>query len=193
MHDIKYNMMIAKYSAGYPLGEIEKDYIEVLNGAFDFWKDDPELSKRINMASIGILLEIKGEYFDLLIKFIDETGEKEYMFDYLFHFLKPEREVSDRVCFDKVFGWIKVVTKMSKSSAEDFLSKYLKSEWYASHGDFYRYNNHMKKVNVYFGYWCFEAGAIVKIMGLDDSSFKDNMYYPYDLVHCLNRRLAGIL
>jgi hypothetical protein len=29
-----------------------------------------------------------------------------------------------------------------------------------------------------FGYWSFETAAIVKIMGLDDSSFRGCKYYP---------------
>lgn len=183
MHDIKYNIMVAKYSAGYPLEEVKKDYIEVLNGMFEYWKDDPELSKRINMVSIGIMLEIEDEKFNMLAKFIEETGEREYMFDYLIHSRKPEWEILDKVHFDEVFGWIKEVTQMDKTDAETFMAKYLKSKWYSTHGDFYWYNNHKSKVNTYFGYWCFEAGAIVKIMELDDSDFKDNQYYPHDLVH----------
>lgn len=38
-------------------------------------------------------------------------------------------------------------------------------------------NNHFK------GYWAWEAALVVKFFGIDDSSFKDNEYYPYDLVH----------
>jgi hypothetical protein len=34
----------------------------------------------------------------------------------------------------------------------------------------------------YFGYWSFESAAIVAALGLDDSSFRDNEYYPKDLV-----------
>ena len=72
---------------------------------------------------------------------------------------------------------------MKKVDAEAFLAEYLKRKWYSSHSDYYWYNSHESKANTYFGYWCFEAGAIVKIMGLDDSALKDNQYYPYDLVH----------
>ena len=35
----------------------------------------------------------------------------------------------------------------------------------------------------YCGYWSFEAGAIVKLLGIDDTILKDMKYYPYDLVH----------
>jgi hypothetical protein len=183
MQDIRYHIMVAKYSAGYPLEDVKKDYIGVLHGMFPYWADDPELSERINMVAIGIMLEIEDEYFDVLAKFIDETGEKEYMFDYFIHSRRPGWEISDKVRFSGVFGWIKEVTQMNKSDAEVFLADYLKSKWYSTHGDFYWHDNHKSKVNTYFGYWCFEAGAIVKIMGLDDTAFKDNQYYPYDLVH----------
>jgi hypothetical protein len=33
-----------------------------------------------------------------------------------------------------------------------------------------------------FGYWSFETAAIVKIIGLYDSSFRDPQYYPRDLI-----------
>ncbi len=35
----------------------------------------------------------------------------------------------------------------------------------------------------YVGYWSFETAAIVKILGLDDTSLKGNNHYPYDLAH----------
>ena len=34
----------------------------------------------------------------------------------------------------------------------------------------------------------FESGAMVKVLGLDDSEWKDVPYYPYDLVHDGNRK-----
>jgi hypothetical protein len=35
----------------------------------------------------------------------------------------------------------------------------------------------------YGGYWCFEAAAVVKLLGIDDSSFRDREFYPADLLH----------
>ena len=34
----------------------------------------------------------------------------------------------------------------------------------------------------YVGYWCFEVAAFVKKLGIDDSAFADNPYYPRDIV-----------
>ena len=42
---------------------------------------------------------------------------------------------------------------------------------------------HKAKEKLYYGYWSFEAGAIAKILNLDDSNLKNVPYYPYDLVH----------
>ena len=36
---------------------------------------------------------------------------------------------------------------------------------------------------IHDGYWSFESGALVKVLGLDDSSLKGLPYYPYDMVH----------
>ncbi|MDR0574163.1 MAG: DUF1911 domain-containing protein [Tannerella sp.] len=51
------------------------------------------------------------------------------------------------------------------------------------HSDTGWYNDHKNGGNLHYGYWSFESGALVKILGLDDSSLKDMQYYPYDMVH----------
>jgi len=35
----------------------------------------------------------------------------------------------------------------------------------------------------YQGLWVWEAALVVKYFGIDDQSFKDSEFYPYDLVH----------
>jgi hypothetical protein len=47
----------------------------------------------------------------------------------------------------------------------------------------YWHNSHLRDDAGYFGYWCFELAAFVKALGIDDSSFADNPYYPSDFVH----------
>ena len=62
----------------------------------------------------------------------------------------------------------------------ELLKKYL-FNWYNE--DCGCYEAHKSKQNIYYGYWSFEAGAIAKILNLNDSSLKNESYYPYDLVH----------
>lgn len=62
----------------------------------------------------------------------------------------------------------------------ELLKKYLKG-WYNT--DCEVFEAHKSDQKIYYGYWSFEAGAVVKILGIDDSELKDIPYYPYDLVH----------
>jgi hypothetical protein len=57
------------------------------------------------------------------------------------------------------------------------------SGWYRSMRDAYWYDNHKNKHDVYFGYWCFEAAAVGKMLEIDDGRLKDHPNYPYDARH----------
>lgn len=48
--------------------------------------------------------------------------------------------------------------------------------------DCYWYNRHKGKFATHFGYWSFESGLVSVLCGLDDSAFRDMLYYPEDLV-----------
>ena len=54
-------------------------------------------------------------------------------------------------------------------------------EWYNK--DCEVYESHKSVQSLYYGYWSFEAGAVAKILRLNDSKLKGVPYYPYDLVH----------
>ena len=45
------------------------------------------------------------------------------------------------------------------------------------------YNNDQGGEGAYYGYWCFEAALVVRLLDIDDSSFRDNVYYPKDMVN----------
>ena len=57
----------------------------------------------------------------------------------------------------------------------------LLAEWYNE--DCGCYEAHKSKQNIYYGYWSFEAGAIAKILKINDTQLRDTQYYPYDMVH----------
>ena len=84
-----------------------------------------------------------------------------------------------KLLFPKSFSRLQKV--VFEDSKVDLLKKYLLSDWYNK--DCGCYEAHKSKQNVYYGYWSFEAGAISKILNLDDDTLKDISYYPYDLVH----------
>lgn len=55
------------------------------------------------------------------------------------------------------------------------------ADWYeASRREGY-YNSH-RRGDVFTGYWSWEAAAITYVLDIDDSSYRDAMFYPVDLV-----------
>uniref|UniRef100_UPI002AC31AFB PoNe immunity protein domain-containing protein n=1 Tax=Paraburkholderia bannensis TaxID=765414 RepID=UPI002AC31AFB len=52
--------------------------------------------------------------------------------------------------------------------------------WYGAHTD-----------GLYFGYWCLEAALVTVLWDIDDSSYRDNLVYPKDLVDFAREREAS--
>ena len=170
------------YSSGRPVEHVRNDYIEIIKFFEEGWQRE-KYESVVWMISLGILLEIDDADFDRLVRALDQQQLQDYLIDFLIAYRKPERKISEQVSFRRYYKGAQETTKLPKAQAEQRLKKYLEKEWYDNNNDTYWYNNHMNQHDTYFGYWSFEAGAIAKIMGLDDSSFKDNEYYPCDLVH----------
>ena len=107
--------------------------------------------------------------------------------DYLVNFLIKEIDSTwerEGVEFEfKVYECLKQILDNDEIIACEALKEYLQEKWYEIHRECAWYDSHKSSKNDYYGYWSFEAGAIAKILNLDDSSLKDVAYYPYDLVH----------
>ncbi|MCA8182942.1 MULTISPECIES: PoNe immunity protein domain-containing protein [Burkholderia] len=52
--------------------------------------------------------------------------------------------------------------------------------WYGAHTD-----------GLYFGYWCLEAALVTVLWGIDDSSYRDHLVYPKDLVDFARQQQAA--
>ena len=121
-----------------------------------------------NGENQGMRDYIKSEqYFD---EFIAEDTAR---------ILKLTQKVNGGEVRPDIFQIMKELVKERDKS--DLLEKYLKEDWYNK--EYECYEVHKSDQNIYYGYWSFEAGAIAKILNLDDSNLKNVPYYPYDLVH----------
>ena len=77
----------------------------------------------------------------------------------------------------------KRIAKCIKENDRDSFVRYLRG-WYKGSQESSWYDTHkIKDDNLYYGYWCFEAGAVAKRLGLDDRDLLNEPYYPYDMVH----------
>ncbi|MDR2187984.1 MAG: DUF1911 domain-containing protein [Azonexus sp.] len=70
----------------------------------------------------------------------------------------------------------------SREEALTDLNSYLKS-WYKLHKGHLWHDSHLNPDNFfYFGYWSWEAAAVVYLLDLDDSSLRRYAYYPKDMI-----------
>ncbi|MGG5207406.1 PoNe immunity protein domain-containing protein [Chryseobacterium sp. MIQD13] len=185
---VKYSLdnLIARYSVGEPIESIKKEYLSTLHYYQYSWSQSNGYVSMVWMLSIGIMLEIEQDQFIKLVNCVEKDNPNDFLIDFLISSKINHWEKHNSFKFPKPYENIKEVIDLSKDNREaaiERLLKYLQKEWYRGHSDTGWYDAHKSKWNIHTGYWSFESGAIVKILGLPDNILKDQQYYPYDMVH----------
>jgi hypothetical protein len=177
-------IVVADYSSGKNKDDIIKDYDRTLHFLeMDWNKKNGYYVELLWLLSMAILLEIDDGKFDKLVGIIDNENYNDYIIDYFVGFRKNGRKFHDKILFKEPYGNLAELIDSSDESKIDKIKDYLNKKWYKGHKDSFWYNNHNSKHNTYFGYWSFEAGAIVKVLNLNDKDLIKCKYYPYDMVH----------
>lgn len=176
--------LIGKYSCGYDLSEIKKDFVNLIPMLADTWSDGDSVITMYWIYSIAILLNVGQEYFLHLEKIISDF----HIHDALLNFFRSyifEKTIKIDGEFIPKLPYPLLRNIINSENKKALLEAYIKNEWYKGSANKcqYWYDNHKEYMNIYFGYWSFEAGAVAKILGIDDSELKYAPYYPYDLVH----------
>jgi hypothetical protein len=183
----KYEILLAKYSMGKDIRNVKEYFCTIIPIMEKSWQKSNGYVQIIWMLSVGIMLEIEDNIFIRLVHLIEKDNPNDFLIDFLISYRISSWEIKfDNFMFERPYQAnheIVSVSKADKIKGLKRLKKYLSKEWYRGHSDTGWYNDHKSKWNSHFGYWSFESGALVKILGLDDSSLKDMQYYPYDMVH----------
>ncbi len=134
----------------------------------------------VDILSVSILYKSRLNEFSEYLKPLVEKWEsrEKYILNELYRYLFNEDLYKDAGKTKAVY-----MEKIFNSKDINIVKESLKKEWYKFHRDAYWYDTHNLENNCYQGYWAWDIGAAVKILGLDDSELKDCKYYPYDLVH----------
>ena len=188
------NLIKITYSLGDKIKDLRETYIVSLQFfLLGFESDEPMYFDILNRVALGFLLNISNENFQQLVDYVQRMDEQakpaDWTPDQLLWFilnsrLKKDEEQThaDKLAFPKLYKGLFKLTQVSdaqeaKKALEDYIEK-----WYNLNKNAPWYNSHLKK-NCYRGYWAWEVAAVAKIMNIDDSDLKDNLYYPYDMVH----------
>jgi hypothetical protein len=142
------------------------------------------------MLSLGYLLDIPNEYLQKLAGVIDRDQVKDFLLEFIIRAKIKERQPITEESYQKFFyipdtfkTLRQAITETNKETAIALVKRFVTREWYIKHRSSGWYNSHKSPGGGYYGYWCFESAAVVKIMGLDDGSFREHKYYPGDLVN----------
>lgn len=179
VHELRLGILIARYSKGDELSLLEKEYLDLVAEWKDVW--EPEYyNKNLKMLSLGVLFGVDEDYVKMVKSMLEKSNIKDWLFNFLLDSMCDTIVDEDKeMIFPDAFITLqKVVYEENKI---ELLKKYLLNDWYNE--DCGCYEAHKSKQNIYYGYWSFEAGAIAKILNIDDSDLKNTLYYPYDLVH----------
>lgn len=171
---------------GQDIDNLKNNYVEVIKTMPRFWTDNGFYIEMLWLLSIGIMLDYEDDLIRSLVQLIKDREAKDYIYDTLIRYRFPDwKRTTNKVLYPSPYQAAITVTELAeqdKAEAVKRLEKYLKKEWYRGHSDLSWHNDHKYGIN-HDGYWCFESGALVKVLGLDDSSLKGLPYYPYDMVH----------
>ena len=198
--------LIAQYSMGDTFYNLSNSVDTIINNLHENWyqsetkikNNKGDLSNQymvspyerfLHVLSIAYLLETSDRNFKILTNILDRDKISDNIYEFIITARFPNREQNRPEEYDpehsvilKVYDKLRRATQQTnKAEASKLVKQFLEKDFYHKHMNLY--NSHNSKANIYCGYWSFESAAVVKIMGLDDSSFIDNQYYPKDLVH----------
>lgn len=171
-----------KYSLGEPIKNLVAPFEAMLRQYLDHWV--PEWYYDVlSCLSIGIMLDIDDMLFNELVARIQQSQRNDWLYNFLINYrVSTVSYQNTPLLYAKPYQAIKDVVESSGNKVTG-LKDYLEKKWYQGNKSAGWYDSHTSKFDTYTGYWCFEAGAVAKILALDDVSLKDVPYYPYDLVH----------
>ena len=160
---------IALYSSGEEINnEMKEVYFKWLEKAEIVSNDEYSYVDLLWLVSIAILLDLQEELSERLSAMAKKLKMNDGFIEYL---LNPSAENLKNLSFfmAKPYSeWGKIVTAPDHKKIT-LIKKYLTSKWYRSHDEEGWYDSHLSNEDIYSGYWSFESGAMVKVLGLDDS------------------------
>ena len=172
-------MLIARYSRGDSILEIKEMYEEIFDKWIYVFAPD-NYNQILRMLSIGICLETEKKNIIMVQNLLKENKKEDWLLEFLMcTYVGEEYDNNIKLLFKKDFEKFKDFIENSREPLD--MKQILKKGWYNARRE--NANSHNRSDYTYCGYWSFEAGAIVKLLGIDDTILKDEKYYPYDLVH----------
>jgi hypothetical protein len=190
-------ILISNYSKGTEISELKNDFSFSINYLKEGWDDSVVKFKsgnklldqyRLNeycyivwLISFAILLDVPKQEKSILLDTILKANIQDELILFLLKYIEDENTLrSSKLTTYKPFKSLLKADILKTDSNQ--IKKYL-DKWYQNTKllTWHNYSPNSGKY-FYYGKWSFESAVIVAILDLDDSKFRDNEYYPKDLV-----------
>ncbi len=134
------------------------------------------------MLSLAVLLDVSDKEFNILVNFIKRDNIQDAMYDICIKTKHKDWIISDVVRpLSPKNKIIDIIKENDNSVCEKLIKQYLEKHWFKTFKNWGWISPDVSNFDVtsgFVGYWAFEVAAIVKIKGLDDSGFRENVFYP---------------
>lgn len=187
-------LMTAKYSAGYPIGELKDNAAQAINWLIKniehpehdkFYFDDLEdYLNLLQLLSFGVIFNLDKAIIKKLLNLFEADDQKaeDGLLDKLTSFVQPDRKQGNKLQHPKAYQPLFDAVNASKDEQPKLMQKFLKG-WYKSMRKCGWHDVHLGVGKDGFpGYWCWEAAMATLLYDMDDSSYRDMPFYPKDMV-----------
>lgn len=179
------NILDAQYSLGKEIIGYEELFNDFIEYALDLEFRNIGYIVFLRFFSIGILLELDKEKMRPLVEKLDREKIDDILLNYLSEAYGLKRNfISNSFYRESPYASaanICILALNDKEKAKEMLKEYM-VKFLIAHSDM-EWEKAAKEWEVYYGLWSYEAAAIAKLFGIDDSDLKDYQNYPYDLAH----------
>ena len=205
-----YHLILRRYSRGDDVRDLAQYFLPLLDAwemserlGKDVWTERQQYTRnawKVNLdfyimcfwlVGLALTLEIPDDQWQRLVALIGNEGEDKLL-DMMIASRQPDRKIGTALCHPKPYRRLLDAVLARPDDQPRLLLEFVK-HWYmeldrpstkglpAVYAQPYWYNCHEQEGS-YFGYWCVEAVAAVKALGIDDTLCIGHPNYPGDLL-----------
>jgi len=199
LFDVQVHRLVMRYSRGDDMNVLVGDLRSTLaartqlKNLCDALPDDEqklrEMYERLSADSypeymwwlaFTVALGMDKSYIQQALELIDNTGQDGLLDRIAVALGDTDRSVVSGVLYKQHAPLLEALDGPEARRAAA-VKKFLDG-WYKGSRNVYWHGNDKGDDTGYMGYWAFEAALVVILFDIDDASFRDNVYYPRDLV-----------
>jgi hypothetical protein len=183
-------LLIARYSRGDETALLQQAFPQIIDALDSYHRLRPRETLSFNMfsqyvfaiwlVSLGILFDIDIHSWERLVGLIDNKGE-DALFERLVALRTSDCREATKLRYPRPYEPLYQALDVTGNKRDTLISQFLK-RYYRGMRHAHWHDSHLSRDAGFFGYWCFELAAFVKMLNISDHSFSDNIYYPRDLV-----------